>query len=137
LLTFAFEPRAIWHAADDLEKGAPAQKALAFETLDVTLTGDYKKWALPLLDPTLSAAQRADQLSAWFAPAPTDHLAALREVIARADQWPRPWTRACAIEAAARLRARSLLPAIQKALVSSNDPVLQETGQWAVEALGN
>lgn len=136
LLALRYDRRAILRAEQQVRTGPEAAQALALEMLDVTLRGEEKALALPLLHPHLTPAQRIQQLTKQVTVTPLLRDQGLAELIADPDgSWAQPWLRICAVYGAGQLGIQSCLPAIV-ALRDSRDPVLQETVTWALARLG-
>ncbi len=88
---------------------------------------------LPLLEDH-QEDDRLSRLEARFPQPRLDRIGRLRELIGREDASTSLWTRLCAVQAAVALEARSLWDAIEP-LLASREPVLRETGLWALAAL--
>jgi hypothetical protein len=122
-------------AGEQLARGTEAEKALALELLDVTLSPEEKSLVFPLVRPHLTPMQRRQQLAQRFPlPAQTGP-ERLRELMSGQSELPvMPWTRACALYAAAQANLTSLSGAIQYAPPTS-DPIVKETTAWALARL--
>jgi ATP:ADP antiporter, AAA family len=134
LLSFCYDPRALSRAGEQLAHGSSNARALALETLDVTLSPEQKALVLPLVDKNLTLAQRISALNRHFALPTLEPTGRLAEIIAVPAAWPQGWTRACAIYAAGHLQVRELAPAIKAAGVAGEHPV-PETAAWALARL--
>jgi ATP:ADP antiporter, AAA family len=135
LLSFIYDARAILRAADLLTWGSQTDRALALETLDVTLVGEHKEIVFSLVHDNLTLPDRIRQLEkhAWLPRLSANER--LREIIADPQGvWTHGWTRACAIYAAARLSFADLADVIEQALSSTEDPI-PETAAWALNTL--
>jgi HEAT repeat protein len=139
LLSFVYEAGAVLRAEFHLNQGGGAEQALALEMLDVTLSAGHKALMLPLVDPRLAPAQRIEQLArALDAPLPAGDLSRderLGDLIYGAGAaWTQPWTRACAIYAAAQLGASQAAGQVERA-VADPDPTVRETAAWSLNSL--
>lgn len=135
LLSFIYDTRAILRAEEQLIHGNNASKALALETLDVTLTNDEKQMLFPLVDTKLTPEQRIQQLQAVFDLKHLPLQERLTEMIADPEQeWTNGWTRACVLHCVGKLRLTELAAVVEAALVIEEHPV-RETAVWALQAL--
>ncbi|MEM7113917.1 MAG: HEAT repeat domain-containing protein, partial [Chloroflexota bacterium] len=135
LLSFIYDTRAILRAEEQLLHGNSGSKALALETLDVTLTGEQKKRVFPLIDAKLSTEQRIKQLQTIFELEPMSLNERFTEMIADPDQeWTNGWTRACVLQAVGRQKLSELVDIVEEALKIEEHPV-KETAVWALHAL--
>ena len=135
LLSFVYEPRAILRAEDQIRHGDKNQRALALETLDVTLHGGQKELVLALVDSSKPLSHRLQQLNRQFALPLLGREARLREIIADPEgEWTHGWSRACAIYAAAHLSLTGLVEVIEAALTITEHPI-RETAAWALHRL--
>lgn len=135
LLACLYDSRAMLRAGEQLSRNTEGDKALALELLDVTLNAEQKGILFPLVRPQLSLAQRQQQLTQRFPIPSQSREDRLRELILGPETAPvLPWTRACAVYAAAQTHLISLIPAIQQAQTTP-DPTLQETAAWAITRL--
>ena len=129
LISFIHDSQAILRAREALLHGTPAQKAYAVELLDTTLSSDLKDYILPLVQGATPAEQFA-QMHSEFPMATIGH----RERIGALIGSEQRWVRACAIYAAAQLRAREYVDAVGFAL-QTHDPLLEETSVYALAAI--
>ncbi len=135
LLSFLYNARAILRAGEQLRRGAKNVRALALETLDVTLPAEQKALVFPLVDESRPLTQRTRQLNKLFSLPHLDRTQRLEEIIADpAGLWTHGWTRACAIYAAAKLPLPGLAQVIEGALAINEHPV-RETAAWALYLL--
>ncbi|MEM7113914.1 MAG: hypothetical protein AAF614_15875 [Chloroflexota bacterium] len=135
LLSFIYDTRAILRAEEQLVHGNSASKALALETLDVTLTGEQKQMVFPLVDAKLTAEQQIKQLQAVFELEYLSLSERLVEMIADPEQeWTNGWTRACVLQAVGKLGLTELVDVVEEALTIEEHPV-RETAVWALHAL--
>ncbi len=135
LLACLYDSRALLRAGEQLGRGSEGEKALALELLDVTLNSEQKGILFPLVRPQLSLHQRQQQLTQRFPISSQNRETRLHELIMGAETNPvLPWTRACAVYAAALATIPSLIPPIQHAQTSP-DTTLQETTAWALTQL--
>ncbi len=135
LLSFVYDSRAVLRAEEQLHWGDKGQKALALETLDVTLTGQQKNLLFPLVDDSQPLEQRTQQLTKLFELTNISQPERLREIIADpTGVWTHGWTRACAIYAAGKLGVAGVDEVIEEALTITEHPV-RETAAWALHTL--
>jgi hypothetical protein len=132
--------------------------------LEVTLSAEDKNVVTPLVDARLTAEQRASRLRKFFTIPSLGRSARLAQLIRHAgsvqtterdtgqgdkdvsakhlyaspqpmqEEWPRHWLQACAIYTAVLLDDRMASGAIPLALSSPN-PVVRETAQWAMKRI--
>lgn len=135
LLSFMYDSRSLLSAETQLSHGRNSEQALALEMLDVTLSSAHKGLTFPLIDPKMEQVQRVQLLGGHFEAGSLSIEKRLLTLIQNADgQWAQPWTRACAIYAAAKSGLNGALPYI-KAALDDHDPVIQETAAWAISVL--
>jgi ATP:ADP antiporter, AAA family len=134
LLALIYEPRVFMRIDERLTRGNSRAQSLALETLDITLSNEQKALVLPLLDTSLSLAQRIATLNQHFSLPDLGRAARLTEICTDATAWPQGWTRACAIYAAGKLGLRELVAAIEGAAMTEEEPV-RETAHWALATL--
>ena len=134
LLSFMYEPKAILRAEERLARGTRSQRALAIESLEVSLSSELKDTILPLVDESMAIRQRVQSLSAYFSLTSLGREQRLREVITDLQRWNQDWTRACAIYAGGKLLLQGLVEAIEGTL-HLNDPSVKETADWALPRL--
>jgi HEAT repeat protein len=135
LLSFIYDAPAILRAEDQLVHGSSNEKALALETLDVTLSSEQKAMAFPLVDESKSLAERTQQLGKLFLSQNLSREERLDEIIADPQGvWTHGWTRACAIYAVAKLSLAGLAGTIEAALTITEHPI-RETAAWALHSL--
>ncbi len=138
LLSFIYDARAMLRAEERLVRGGKAEKALAIEALDVTLSRAQKALILPLVDESLALTQRVRSLSQHFSLSRLGRDERLQEIITDPQSWSDGWTRACAIYASGKLMVKKLAPAIEGTLPGSGlitTPPVRETTIWALAAL--
>jgi hypothetical protein len=137
--------------------GSSGVRALTLEMLEVTLSAEDKNVVMPLVDARLTAEQRANRLRVLFTIPNLGRSARLAQLIRYAgsvqttervtgqneqaaspqptqELWARPWLQVCAIYTAALLDDPVAGGAIHLAL-SSPDPVVRETAQWAMKRI--
>jgi len=135
LLSFMYESRPVLRAETGLSHGSKTGQALALEMLDVTLSSGHKLLTFPLIDPQMEWDQRIQLLGRQFDNDLLGRDERLLNLIQNADRgWAQPWTRACAIYAAAKLDLNEAVAAIEAAVADCN-PVVQETAVWAFSLL--
>ncbi|MBV7339449.1 HEAT repeat domain-containing protein [Chloroflexi bacterium TSY] len=134
LLSFLYDARAILRAAEWLSHPDSGERALALETLDVTLTSEQKKLVLPLIDESLTQAQRIDGLNKYYSLPTLDCEARLTEIIADTDTWSHDWLRTCAIYVAGKLELHELTEVIE-GVVACDQELVRETAVWALTSL--
>jgi AAA family ATP:ADP antiporter len=127
LLGLRYPPKQIYAAYLALKRSSGDEHAAAIEFLDNVLERELKKVLLPLLDEDAVLAQHARDLFRIECP---DAEAALRELIRGDDAW----LSACAMAAAAELKARSLLGDVRAAKERGGREVAQ-VAQYAEGAL--
>ncbi len=121
-------------AEEQLARGSKADKALAIETLDVTLASTQKALIIPFVDESMALSQRIQALAQLFALSRLERDERLREIIADTQTWTGSWSRACAIYASGQLALKDLAEAIEAALSITTPPV-RETAAWALHKL--
>ncbi len=148
LLSFMYESRPVLRAETELSHGSKNGQAVALEMLDVTLSPGHKLLTFPIIDPKMERDQRIQLLNRQFQTNSLGRDARLLDLIAQrshsdiaqrshsdiqnADEgWAQPWTRACAIYAAAKLGLSEAVPSIEAA-GADPDPVVKETAVWAL-----
>jgi HEAT repeat protein len=143
LLSFIYESRPLLRAEAELSHGSKSGQAVALEMLDVTLSPGHKLLTFPIIDPKIGRDQRVQLLNRQFQTNSLGRDERLLDLIAQrshgdiqnADEgWARPWTRACAIYAAAKLGLSEAVPSVEAAS-ADRDPVVQETALWAYSFL--
>ncbi len=137
LLSFIHNARAILRAAEQLTFASSREKALALETLDVTLPGEQKALVFPLADPKMTLDQRAQHLGDLFSLPRRERGDRLNEIITDPEGvWTQGWTRSCAIYAVAKIKLgdQVFLDAVEGALAITEHPV-RETAAWALHTL--
>jgi len=131
LLSFFYESEAIMRASARLAHSAGAERALAFELLDVTLTSAHKAIVFPLIDPKLELAQRLQQL----APHDDNHAMTCDERLqALISFGGTAWVRACVLYTLAQRDTKAAIPFVEAAL-GDPDPVVRETAGWSLHKL--
>lgn len=133
ILSFLYDAKNMLLARDSLDHSSAQRRAWAVEVVDLQLAPELRPMVLPLLEDH-QEEERLDRLEARFPQPRLDRIGRLRELISRDDTATSLWTRLCAIQAGVSLKARSLWDAIEP-LLASREPVLRETGLWALAAL--
>lgn len=133
VLSFLYDPKNMLLARDSLDHPSAQRRAWAVEVVDLQLAPELRPVVLPLLEDH-EDADRLARLETRFPQPRLDRVGRLRELIARDDASTSLWTRLCAVRVAVALEARSLWDAIEP-LLASREPVLRETGLWALTAL--
>lgn len=130
LLSFVYDSESVLSARVKLDQGTGDQRAYALELLDTLLPQELKDQLLPLLEGTavLIGRQRGEPASRRRAHE------CLGEILAPGDVAIKPWTRACALYAVARLSRGEMVDLVVSAL---SDPAsaIRETAAWALAAL--
>jgi hypothetical protein len=103
LLALMGDAAALERVREALGHGTREKRAYALEVLDVTLGAPMRALVLPLME-DLSAADRAFRLADEFPNPAASPGERVREALARPQPDLASWTRACAVQAAARLR---------------------------------
>jgi HEAT repeat protein len=139
LLSFMYEARPVLQAEFQLKEGSGSERALALEMLDITLSSNHKALTFPLVDPRLTRTQRIQQLDRTLnVVVPiggAGRIERLNDLIyGTGRSWAQPWTRACAIYAAAQLGVRETASNIEAALADA-DPTVRETAAWSLHVL--
>lgn len=98
LLGLTGDRAAIRRVAEALDHGGREKRAYALEVLDVTLSGAVRALVLPVME-DLHPADRADRLAGEFDHPPAPPGQRLQEAMEARDL--APWTKACALRAAA------------------------------------
>jgi hypothetical protein len=132
LLSFVYERDAVLRAQENVRSPARQKRAYAVEVLDVTLDGALKGPLLPLLDDRPLEA-RLPALLAYFPQPRRAPAERVRDLLARPDRSLRPWTRACAVRAAAGAGLRELKGEL--ASLHSADPLLRQATAAAIQRL--
>jgi AAA family ATP:ADP antiporter len=127
LLGLRYPPKQIYAVYLALNRPSDDEHATAIEFLDNVLERELKKVLLPLLDEDIVLAQHARDL---FRIEPPDAETALRELIRGDDLW----LSACAIAAAAELKARNLIEDVRAAGQKGGQEVAR-VAQYAEAAL--
>ncbi len=134
LLSYIYDKHAILRAEEMLAYGDRGQKALAIETLDVTISSDLKNLIFPLIDDSKSPESRINQISKEFDLSSKEQSGRLQEIIIDKKVWSHGWTRASAIYAAAKMDLIDLVDSIEDALAIPENPI-RETAAWALHKL--
>ncbi len=138
LLAMVYDRAAVLGARDNLRLASAERRAYAIEVLDVLPLGEKKREIFPLLIEQPSKRRERDRLSeallAIYPQNPAGREQRLVEVIASPAGRFSPWTQACAIYCAGDLQVKRLGPILVRAL-GAHDPLLRETGVWALHRL--
>lgn len=97
-------------------------RANAIELLDNVLTADLRKLIVPLVDPTVTIAERIDRAASVVGATLETREAAVAALVASDD----PWLKSCGVYAVGALRLTALRDQIVQ-LASTPDPLLRET----------
>ena len=134
-LSFIYDAQSILQAGDRLVASHEGDKALALEMLDVTLTTAQKALVFPLVDPSLSLAQRIRQLGKIFPLTGLGRDERLSHIISDPERvWAYGWTKACAMYAAGKMGYEVCSGAVE-ATLSSPEYAVRETAAWALHKL--
>jgi HEAT repeat protein len=134
LLSFLYPPRAMIRAEERLARANPAEKAVAIETLEITLSGPLRAFLLPLVDETMPLAQRIQALQRTFSLTALGRDQRMVELISDTHLWADHWLRSCVIYSAGQLALTHLSEVIEQALAIPTPPV-RETAAWALHKL--
>jgi HEAT repeat protein len=135
LLSFMYDSRAVLRAGEQILRGSSGDKAMALETLDVTISGPQKSLLFELADESTPLEHRVKALSKGFTLRNITRSQRLTEIIADPEKvWTHGWTRACAIYAAAKLTIEESVDAVEDALSIAEHPI-RETAAWALHEL--
>ncbi len=122
LLTLATGQRGLARAVRALHSDNPTHRALAHETLEVTVGRAQASWVIALVQADgVPAGDDTEQVADWLADLVQDP----------DDVWQEPWIRVCALYAAPSLvgdRARALA----EPWVDDPDPAVAETARWVL-----
>ena len=145
LLSFIYESRPILQARDNLTHASKEKRAYALEVLDNTISSqklrsqelkgqELKEIFFPLIDDDRTPAQRLERLDPVIPQARQSQNQRLREIVNRADESVSPWSRACALDALARLAGEAAEETLITAL-SASAPLVREAAIWNLAKL--
>lgn len=121
LLTLATGQRGLARAVRALHSADPTQRALAHETLEVTVGRAHASWVLSLVEPDGAPDVGLPPVTDW-----------LGDLVDDPDEvWQEPWLRVCALYAAPTLagdRARALA----EPWADDPQPAVAETARWVL-----
>ncbi len=113
-----------------------AQRAAALEMIDAQLPAELKGWVMPALEP-LSPAERLVHWRSAFPQTRQPIAARLRQAAVGAPAvWLTTWTKACALDAIARLPVWECAD-VMATMRESPEPLLRMMAQWAGAQGGN
>ena len=135
LLSALYPAEAILGARHNLDSPDEETRAYAIEVLDNLLPVGLRAQLLPLVE-DMTPAERLSRLSADLAQELLGVEARVGDVALRPLAWISHWTKACAIDATARIDARELLSPVLAEL-DSPDPLIRETSLWAAGWMGS
>jgi hypothetical protein len=121
LLTLATGQRGLARAVRALHSADPTQRALAHETLEVTVGRAHASWVLSLVEPDGAPVEGLPPVADWLGDLVDDP----------DDVWQEPWLRVCALYAAPTLagdRARALA----EPWADDPQPAVAETARWVL-----
>jgi AAA family ATP:ADP antiporter len=135
LLSFVFHAQAILRAHSALEAIAGGPSPIALETVDALLPAGVKPLVLPLLE----EIPHGDRVKRWQAAglgiAPQTLSAVLLSLIGtELETQFDPWTRMCAMHAAAILDEKSCAPSLQR-LLTTTQPAVRAMTSWSLARL--
>ncbi len=136
LLSFVYHSPAILRAHAALEEASTDHSPVALEIVDAQLPPRAKPLVLPLLE-NLSYQARLLRWEAAGLSMPRRRLSSiLADLIeGRPQSLYAPWTRLCAMYAAAKLHKMPCVAAIEE-LQADPDPVVREMSRWSLANLG-
>ncbi len=136
LLSFVYNSAAMLRAHAALEDASTDQSPVALEIVDAQLPPRAKPLVLPLLE-NLSYQARLTRWGAAGMAMPRRRLSSiLGDLIeGRPQTLYAPWTRLCAMYAAAQLHKMPCVAAIE-GLQADPDPVVREMSRWSLAKLG-
>jgi CRP-like cAMP-binding protein len=136
LLALVAPPNAIRRAQDVLNtaRATAEQRAYALEALDIVTPKDLKPIILALVD-DLSPVQRQQRLSVQFPQPAMNRSERVCAIIVDGGDRFSAWTQACALDAAARWKLRSLLGVVVDATHMA-EPLVAETAAWVLARMG-
>ena len=130
LLFLLYDARSIQLVRDNFKSGGRNGKVYALELLDVFVSQDLKELLFPLLD-DLSLGQRLRQFEQRFPQQHLDLLERLKGIINHDYTKMSRWTKACALHALPAAAPDRVVDELIANLFNP-DPLLRETGAWAI-----
>lgn len=136
LLSFIYDAHAMLDSRNNLEHPSADRRAYAIEIVDSTISRELIPYVLPLLDDIGFAEQerRLNQVNrqAVAARSVNQHLS---EIIRGDQHRVTNWLVACAVFAAANLKARECLDPIIGAVTKYPDSLIRHTAVWAMSLI--
>jgi HEAT repeat protein len=133
LLRFIYNAATIKKVELHISSSSQKDRAYALELLDTQVSQELKVIFLPLLQ-DFAPQQALKQLESSFAQPSQSPAEKLNILIAEQDVWTKPWTRACALYAAAELSHVELVDSVGR-ILSDPSPLVRETAIWALATL--
>jgi hypothetical protein len=125
LLSLSSGQRGLARAVRALESDDATERALAHETLEVTVGSAQAAWVIALVRPDPATDGDDDE--------PADVADWLADLVNDPDEvWQDPWLRACALYAAPTLRGHDAA-GLARPWVDDPDAAVAETARWALE----
>jgi hypothetical protein len=105
-----------------LHSDNPTERALAHETLEVTVGRAQASWVIALVHPDgAPTSDEPGQVTDWLA-----------DLVVDADEvWQEPWLRVCALYAAPAVLGDAA-PDLARPWVADPDPAVSETARWVL-----
>jgi hypothetical protein len=122
LLSLSTGQRGLARAVRALHSDSPTERALAHETLEVTVGRDQASWVIALVQSDgVPATDEPDPVADW-----------LRDLVDDADEvWQEPWLRVCALYAAPTL-VGDRATALATPYTDDPDQAVAETARWVL-----
>jgi hypothetical protein len=126
LLSLATGQRGLALAVRALHSDDPTERALAHETLEVTVGRTQASWVIALVQPDISpVADEPGQVADWLA-----------DLVDDPDEiWQEPWLRVCGLYAAPTV-ASDRAADLARPHVDGPDPAVAETARWVLDTVG-
>ncbi len=122
LLTLATGQRGLGRAVRALHSDNPTERALAHETLEVTVGRVQASWVIALVQPDgVPAAHEPEHVADWLADLVDD----------ADDVWQEPWLRVCALYAAPTVIGDRAV-ALATPYADDPDRAVAETARWVI-----
>ena len=122
LLTLATGQRGLGRAVRALHSDNPTERALAHETLEVTVGRVQASWVIALVQPDgVPAAQEPEHVADWLADLVDD----------ADDVWHEPWLRVCALYAAPTVIGDRAVE-LATPYADDADRAVAETARWVI-----
>ena len=133
LLGFTRDPKTLRAARTHLDDGQKDRRAYAREILDVVLSREERELFLPAIEGDLKGVGPESMTQLGLAQlSPADRLIGLFRDVSPSFEG---WVRAAALEAAPRLKAAGIEPAVETFLASSAGAGFANTGEWSISAI--